>query len=240
MKVIVFGASGMVGQGVLRECLLAPDVESVLVVGRSALTMQHPKMQQLVRPDLFDYADIEARFDGYDACFFCLGVSASETDEAGFVRINHDLPLAVGQVLVRRHAAMVFVYVSGGGTDSTERGPVMWARVKGKTENALQRLGFRAVYLFRPGFILPLNGEQSKTRMLRQLYSYMGWAFAMLRKLFPEKILDTVRMGQAMLQIARHGNDTAVVESADISRLAATARVATPAAGKRIADTPGK
>ncbi|WP_434666089.1 epimerase [Paraburkholderia sp. A3BS-1L] len=220
MKVILFGASGMVGQGVLRECLLDPNVEAVLVIGRSRLTQEHPKLLHLVKDDLFDYRGIEGQLGGYDACFFCLGISVSDTDEAGYIRINHDLPIAVGQALARLEPGMTFVYVSGGGTDSTERGAVMWARIKGRTENELQKLGFRQVYLFRPGFIVPLHGEKSKTRMLRLLYTYLGWVFAMLRRLFPERVLDTVRMGQAMLQVARSGNNTAVVESADINRLA--------------------
>ncbi|WP_322094879.1 NAD(P)H-binding protein [Paraburkholderia bannensis] len=227
MKVVIFGASGMVGQGVLRECLQASDVESILVVGRNALAMQHPKLKELVRPNLFEYSDVEEQLQGYDACFFCLGVSTSDTDESGFIRINHDLPVAAGLALARRNPQMAFIYVSGGGTDATERGPVMWARVKGKTENALRNMGFRAVYLFRPGFILPMNGEQSKTRLLRLLYRYLRGVFIVSRRLFPCKILDTVSMGQAMLQVTRHGSDVAVLESADIYRLASAARSTT-------------
>ncbi|QYY33975.1 NAD(P)H-binding protein (plasmid) [Cupriavidus pinatubonensis] len=227
MKVIIFGASGMVGQGVLRECLQAPDVQAVLVVGRSRLSLDHPKLRQLVQADLFDYSGVEDQLAGYDACFFSLGVSTSETDEAGFVRINHDLPLAAGRALVRRNPDMLFVYVSGGGTDTTEQGPVMWARVKGKTENSLRRLGFRGVYLFRPGFIVPMHGERSRTRMLRLLYIWFGWAFALLRRLMPGTILDTERMGQAMLEAARHGDGTHIAESAEIHQLARAARTPT-------------
>ncbi|MGZ2748707.1 NAD(P)H-binding protein [Burkholderia stagnalis] len=223
MNVILFGASGMVGQGVLRECLLAPDVETVLAVGRSELPLRHPKLRQLVRADLFDYRDVAGQLDGYDACFFCLGVSASDTDEAGFVRLNHDLPLAAAQALVERNPGMTFVYVSGSGTDSTEQGKIMWARVKGRTENALQRLGFRAVYLFRPGIIAPLNGERSKTRLYRLFYSGLGWAVAPLRRLFPNAILDTERVGRAMLQAVRDGGAQAIVEPVDINRLAQAA-----------------
>ncbi|RQS03122.1 NAD-dependent epimerase/dehydratase family protein [Burkholderia sp. Bp9002] len=223
MNVIVFGASGMVGQGVLRECLLAPDVGSVLAIGRSELPLRHPKLRQLVRADLFHYRDVADQLAGYDACFFCVGVSASDTDEAGFVRLNYDLPLAAAHALVERNPGMTFVYVSGGGTDSTEKGPAMWARVKGRTENALQRLGFRAVYLFRPGIIVPLNGERSKTRLYRLFYAGLGWAIAPLRRLFPNEILDTERVGRAMLQAVRNGGGPAIVERADINRLAQAA-----------------
>ncbi|MEX8520369.1 MAG: NAD(P)H-binding protein [Leptothrix sp. (in: b-proteobacteria)] len=220
MKIILYGASGMVGQGVLRECLQAPDVAAVLAVGRSRLALQHPKLRQLVRADLFDLREVEAELGGYDACFFCLGISASDTDEAGFTRLNHDLPLAVARALVPRHPGMCFVYVSGAGTDSTEQGSVMWARVKGRTENALLKLGFRAVYLFRPGIILPLHGERSKTRVYRLFYAVLGWALKPLRRFWPGQILDTVRIGQAMLQVVRAGPATPLVEAADIHRLA--------------------
>jgi uncharacterized protein YbjT (DUF2867 family) len=222
MNIVLYGASGMVGQGVLRECLQAADVQTVLAIGRHPLAQQHSKLRQLVLPDLLDYTSVQDQLVGYDACFFCLGVSTSATDEAGYIRINHDVPLAAGRALVRQNPGMTFVYISGGGTDATEKGPVMWARVKGQTENALQRLGFRAVYLLRPGFIVPMNGEQSKTRMLRLLYGWLGWLFALLRKLMPATILDTERMAKAMLELARHGNGrqgTPVLESADIYQL---------------------
>lgn len=224
MKLVIFGASGMVGQGVLRECLQAPDVEAVLAVGRTTLAQQHPKLQQLVLPDLFDYGAVQEQLAGYDACFFCLGVSTSETDEAGFIRINHDLPLAAGQVLAQRNPHMAFVYISGRGTDTTEQGSVMWARVKGRTENALQRLGFRAVYLFRPGFIVPMHGEKSKTHLLRLLYGGLGWLLTPLRTLMPASILDTERMGLAMLEVVRQGHRTAIIESPEIHRLSQATR----------------
>src|SRR5471032_1382162 len=151
MKVIIFGASGMVGQGVLRAALLAPDVEQVLLVGRTAMDVQHAKLRQLVRADLFDYRDDAAQLQGYDACFFCLGVSAAGLDEAQYTRLTYAQPLA------QRNPGMTMVYVSGAGTDSSERGRSMWARVKGRTENALLRLPFKAVYLFRPSAIQPLQ-----------------------------------------------------------------------------------
>jgi uncharacterized protein YbjT (DUF2867 family) len=224
MKVMLFGASGMLGQGVLRECLRAHDVEQVLVVGRSALALAHPRLVQLVQPDLFALAPLQARFAGFDACFFCLGASASGTDEAGYTRTNHDLPLAVAQVLVRANPQMRFVYVSGQGTDATEQGRVMWARVKGRTENALSRLGFGASYMLRPGLIFALNGEVSRTPAYRLLYGALGWLRAPLQALFPNAVLDTAQIGQAMLQAARAGHGHHVLEPAAIHRLAAAAR----------------
>ena len=224
MKVMVFGASGMLGQGVLRECLRAHDVEQVLVVGRSALALEHPRLVQLVRADLFALAPLQDRFAGFDACFFCLGALASGADEAAYVRTNHDLPLAVAQVLVRANPAMAFVYLSGQGTDATEQGRVMWAHVKGRTENALQRLGFRAAWMFRPGMIFPLNGEVSRTPLYRLVYRSMGWLRAPLQRLFPNTMLDTAQIGDAMLQAAREGRGPRVLEPAAIHQLAMAAR----------------
>jgi uncharacterized protein YbjT (DUF2867 family) len=220
MKVILFGASGMVGQGVLRECLLAADVEAVLAIGRSALPSRHPKLQQLTRPDLFVYDDIADQFKGYDACLFCLGVSANDVDEAGYVRINHELPLAAAAALVSVNPAMTFIYVSGAGTDASEQGSTMWARVKGKTENALLELGFKAVYLFRPGLIIPLNGVESKTRAYRLFYRAFGWALRAARRVFPASIIDTEQVGLAMLQLIRNGASSSYIDNAAIHRLA--------------------
>ena len=219
MKVILFGASGMLGQGVLREALRADDVSQVLVVGRTALQQDDPKLRQLVRADLFDYSGLEADLSGYDACLFCLGVSASEIDEAGYVRINHDLPLAAAKVLSRLNPQMVFVYVSGAGTDSSEQGRVMWARVKGRTENALQRLPFRGVYLLRPAAIQPMHGEQSKTRSYRLFYRWLGWTLPLLRTLFPHLVLTTEQIGRAMLATVRRGAPRPVLEVRDIAEL---------------------
>ena len=216
MKIILFGASGMVGQGVLRECLAAQDVEEVLVLGRSALGVHHPKLRELVHQDFFDYASIEPQLPGYDACFFCLGVSAAGMDEAAYTRLTYELTLAAASTLARLNPSMVFVYVSGAGTDSTEQGRGMWARVKGRTENALLRLPVRATYLFRPGFIEAVHGERSKTTMSRVVYTVTRPLAPVLRALFPRQILSTVTIGQAMLAVARAGGPSAVLECPDI------------------------
>src|SRR5476649_1188548 len=182
MKVIIFGASGMVGQGVLRAALLAPDVEQVLLVGRAALELRHAKLRQLTQADLFDYSAVTAQLQAYDACFFCLGVSAAGLDEAQYTRLTYELTLAAAQPLAQRNPGMTMVYVSGAGTDSSERGRSMWARVKGRTENALLRLPFKAVYLFRPGAIQPLHGARSKTTSYRVFYSVLGPLLTFVRR----------------------------------------------------------
>ena len=220
MKVIIVGASGMVGQGVLRESLNASEVESVLVLGRRALAQSHPKLRQRIQPHANDYSNIHSELVGYDACFYCLGASANETNEIEYEQINYEYPLALARELVKVGPQMRFVYVSGAGTDATEQGPVRWARVKGKTENALKQLGFAEVYLFRPGLIVPLNGERSQTRAYRLFYSSLAWILIPMRHIFPNWILDTVCLGQAMLEVAIHGDEKTVEERADIHRLA--------------------
>ena len=165
MKIIIFGATGMVGSGALRECLEDRRVESVLVVGRSSVGMTHPKIQEILHHDFLDYAPVQSRFADRDACFFCLGVSAAGKSEDAYRRLTYDVTLAAAKAMVAANPRMTFCYVSGAGTDNTERGRVMWARVKGATENALLRLPFKAAFMFRPAFIQPLKGARSKTRV---------------------------------------------------------------------------
>lgn len=220
MKVIIFGASGMVGQGVLRAALLAPDVEQVLLVGRAALELRHAKLRQLTQADLFDYSAVTAQLQAYDACFFCLGVSSAGMNEAQYTRLTYELTLAAAQPLARFNPGMTMVYVSGAGTDSSEQGRSMWARVKGRTENALLRLPFKSVYLFRPGAIEPLHGARSKTASYRVLYALMAPLMPLLRRLWPRAILSTENMGDAMLNAARLGGPGGVLESGAIYDLA--------------------
>src|SRR5215218_9434543 len=170
MNVVIFGATGMVGQGVLRECLLDPRIDRVVTVGRAPTGRVHSRLRDLVVPDLFDLSAVRADLVGLGACFFCLGATAAGRSEAEYARINHDLPLAVARTLLETSPGMAFLYVSGVGTDATERGRVMWARVKGRTENALLRMPFRAAYMFRPGFIRPMHGIRSRTPAYRWLY----------------------------------------------------------------------
>jgi len=228
MNVLLFGATGMVGQGVLRECLIDADVERVLTVGRSGTGQHHPKLRELVPPDLMDLSAVERELEGFDACFFCLGVSAAGLSEERYSRVTHDLTLAVAQTLVRLNPGMAFVYVSGMGTDSSERGRTMWARVKGRTENALLRLPFRAAYMFRPGFIIPLHGIRSRTAWYRIFYAVATPLYPMLAARFPRAVTTTERLGRAMLVVARRGYPKPVLETQDINSLSRPARDAFP------------
>ena len=162
----------MVGQGVLRECLRASDVDFIQTVGRMASGQRAPKLREVIQQDLFDLGGIESELNTFDACLFCLGVSSAAMTKSQYSRLTYNLTLGIAQTLARLNPQMTFIYVSGAGTDSTERGRIMWSRVKGKTENALQRLAFRAVYLFRPGIIQPVHGARSKTASYRILYFF--------------------------------------------------------------------
>jgi uncharacterized protein YbjT (DUF2867 family) len=202
MRVILFGATGMIGQGVLRECLLAPDVESVLSVGRAPTGQRHDKLREIVHRDFTDFSPIEAELSGLDACFFCLGVSSAGMSESEYRRVTYDFTLAAARVLAKRNPQLTFVYVSGQGTNADGR--AMWARVKGETENALLAMPFRA-YLLRPGFIQPLHGARSRTRAYRLLYGAAAPLLPLARRLFPSQVTTTEQIGAAMLQLARHG-----------------------------------
>lgn len=219
MRVIIFGASGMVGQGALRECLRDPQVSEVLSIGRSALAQQHAKLRQLTLPELSDLSTIEAQLVGYDACFFCLGVSSTGMSEARYRTLTYDLTLATARPLAQLNPTMTFIYVSGVGTDSSEQGRNMWARVKGATENALLALPFHAV-MFRPGAIVPLHGIRSRTRAYDLLYRVFKPLWFVALRLFPNQVTTTERVGLAMLAVARGEKTLRVVEPAEINRLA--------------------
>ena len=221
MRIVLFGATGMVGGGVLLECLAAPDVEQVVAVGRAAVPMQHPKLEQVVHADLFDLATVESQLQPFDACCFCLGVSSFAMGEADYRRLTYDLTLGIAHVLARLNRAMTFVYVSGAHTDSSEQGKTMWARVKGRTENSLQRLPFKAVYLFRPGAIQPVKGVRSKTRTYRFLYALLGPMLAIVKLVRPNAVITSEGIGLAMLEVARHGARKTVLETADLKALVA-------------------
>jgi len=221
MKVILFGASGMVGQGVLRECLLDPDVEAVLAIGRRAALPPQPKLRELVHADFTDFQPVEDQLGGYDACFFCLGVSAAGMKEADYRQVTYGFTLAAAEVLARRSPGMTFVYVSGTGTDSTEKGRAMWARVKGATENALLALPFKAAYMFRPGIIQPLHGIKSRTPLYRVFYVAAAPILPVVRALFPRYVITTEQVGRAMLEVAKRGADKKWIENSDIAALAA-------------------
>jgi uncharacterized protein YbjT (DUF2867 family) len=209
----------MVGQGALRECLRDPQVSEVLSIGRSALAQQHAKLRQLTLPELSDLSTIEAQLVGYDACFFCLGVSSTGMSEARYRTLTYDLTLATARPLAQLNPTMTFIYVSGVGTDSSEQGRSMWARVKGATENALLALPFHAV-MFRPGAIVPLHGIRSRTRAYDLLYRVFKPLWFVALRLFPNQVTTTERVGLAMLAVARGETTLHVVEPAEINRLA--------------------
>jgi uncharacterized protein YbjT (DUF2867 family) len=219
MNVILFGATGMVGQGVLRECLLDPDVHQILSIVRTPSGQQHAKLRELLHTDFFDYSAIESQLTGFDACFFSLGVSSAGMDEAMYKHLTYDLTLAAATTLARLNPSMTFLYVSGAGTDSTERGRSMWARVKGKTENDLLKLPFRAAYMFRPGAIQPMHGIRSKTRLYQTFYTVLNPMLPCLKSVFPRYITTTEELGRAMLRVAKHGYPQPILESKDINTL---------------------
>jgi uncharacterized protein YbjT (DUF2867 family) len=219
MKVILFGATGMVGQGVLRECLNASDVELVRAVGRSATGGSHPKLSEIAHRDLTDFSAIEAELTGFDACFFCLGVTSNGMTETDYSRVTYDIAAAAGEVLSRLNPNMTFVFVSGAGSDSTEQGRVMWARVKGRAENALLKMPFKATYVFRPGVIQPLHGIRSRTKLYNVFYAILWPLVSLFRRILPRWVLTTEAIGQAMLKAARHGAPKHVLEAPDIYAL---------------------
>ncbi|MBJ2158491.1 NAD-dependent epimerase/dehydratase family protein [Variovorax sp. IB41] len=219
MNILIFGATGMVGQGVLRECLMAPDVERVVAVGRNATGQQHPKLQDLVVKDMYDYSAIEPQLQGFDACFFCLGVSSVGMKEDDYRHVTYDLTMAAATVLARLNPGMTFTYVTGSGTDSSERGSSMWARVKGATENALLRLPFKAAYMFRPGIIQPLHGARSKTPLYHSVYMVISPLLSLAYRFWPDKVTTSEQIGLAMLAVARGGAPKVLLDPADINAL---------------------
>ena len=220
MNVVVFGATGMVGAGVLTECLADPRVRSVLVMGRRPCGLAHPKLREVIREDFFGYADATRDLKGLDACFFCLGVSSAGMTEAAYARVTYDLTLAAAEALLALNPGLTFCYVSGEGTDSTERGRFMWAQVKGRTENQLLRMRFKG-YAFRPGFIQPLKGVRSKTKLYQAVYAVAGPLFPLLRRLFPAHVTTTENVGRAMIEVAARGYASRVLGNPDINALAA-------------------
>jgi len=227
MRIVVFGASGMVGSGVVRECLLAGDVESVLVVGRAPLGQQHAKLREIVHADFSDFTAIEPQLAGHDACLFCLGVTSSGRSEAEYTRITYDTTLAAARSFVRASPKSVFIYVSGSGTDSTEKKRSVWARVKGKTENALLAMPFRAAYMFRPALIQPRHGAVSRTRSYRIFY-IVAWPLLPLLRAFPSLTTTTDRVGRAMLACVRTGAAGPIITSREINELATAGGRDTP------------
>lgn len=217
MKILLFGATGMVGQGVLRECLLSADVQSILSIVRSSSGQHYEKLREVVHDDFFDFSTIEGELTGFDACFFCLGVTSAGKTEEQYRRITYDITLAAARTLARLNPQMTFIYISGAGTDSTEKGRVVWARIKGQTENAIRRLPFKDAYMFRPGIIQPLHGIVSKTPSYRIFYALAKPLFPVIKGIFPRSMNTTEQVGRAMLEVAKHGYPRSILESRDIN-----------------------
>jgi len=231
MNVLLFGATGMVGQGILRECLLDSGIPLVAAVGRSATGVKNPKLREIVRSDLTEYSPIENELRGFDACFFCLGVSSAGKSEADYERLTYSITIAAAETLSRLNPGMTFIYVSGAGTDSTEKGSRMWARVKGETENALLRMPFKAAYMFRPAVIQSTHGERSKTSAYRIAYALSKPLLPLLRWLFPNYVVATEQIGRAMIHIAKYGAPKRILESTEIREYAESPAVDLRGAG---------
>lgn len=217
MRILMFGATGMIGQGVLRECLHDPGVEHVLAVGRTPTGRTEPKLRDLVVSDLYDLSAVERELAGFDACFFCLGVSAVGMTEEQYAHITYDLTLGVANTLARLTPSMVFIFVSAAGASSSETG-AMWARVRGRAENALFRLPFRT-YVFRPGLIQPLHGIKSRTALYNAVYVAIAPLMPLLRRLSPGHVTTTEQIGRAMLAVARNGFQQKILHTGDINSL---------------------
>jgi uncharacterized protein YbjT (DUF2867 family) len=219
VNVLLLGATGMVGQAALRECLIDPEVDRVTTLGRSGPAQRNEKLRELIHGNLLDLRPIESQLSGFDACIYCLGVSAVGLSEEEYTRVTYAMAMSVAQTLVKLNPRMTFVFVSGGGADSSERGRVMWARVKGRTENALMRLPFKAVYVFRPGIILPLHGIKSRTRSYNIIYSVLRPLNPVLRAIAPRWVTTTEQLGRALIKVAKHGFDKRIIEAGDIARV---------------------
>jgi uncharacterized protein YbjT (DUF2867 family) len=222
MKVILFGATGMVGQAALRECLIDPEVEQVLCIGRRASGNRDPKVRDLVLNDLTDYWSVAGDLDGYDACFFCLGVTSAGMSEADYRRVTVDIAASAARVLAEKNPQMTFVFVSGAGSDPTGKSRTMWARVKGEAENTVLATPFKATFVFRPALIRPMHGVTSRTASYRILYAMLSPVVPLIAMLFPKHVTTSERVGRAMITVARKGHPKAVLENADIDAVGLT------------------
>jgi len=216
IRAIITGATGMVGEGVLHECLLSNEVEQVLVINRKPCGVTHPKLKEIIHKDFFNLTPIEEQLKGYNACYFCLGVSSVGMSEADYHHMTYDLALHAARILLKQNADMTFIYVSGSGTDSSEKGKVMWARVKGKTENDILNLGFKDAYAFRPGFMKPTPGLKN----VLGFYAYINWLYPAFRFLAPGVVSTLSEVGVAMIKVTLNGSSKKALEVRDIVAIA--------------------
>lgn len=217
MNILIFGVTGMVGQSALRECLENEEVHEILAISRKGTLQQHEKLKQIEVENVANLSGIEHELKDYDACFFCLGISSAGMKEEAYREITYDLTLSVAKTLANVNPQMTFIYVSGSGTDSSEKGRTMWARVKGKTENDLLRLPFKAAYMFRPGIIIPVQGIKSKTKLYQTLYAILKPLNPLLLK--SNAVLTSEQVGKAMIQVAKAGFVHPVIEARDLKRI---------------------
>jgi uncharacterized protein YbjT (DUF2867 family) len=220
MKVIITGATGMVGKGVLLECLDHPEIFEVLSISRKTTGIKHEKLNELIHVDFSEFASVAEQIKGYDACYACMGVSSAGMKKEQYTRLTYDYTLALAKELFNLNPDMTFTYVSGVGTDTSEKGRSMWARVKGKTENDLLNLGFKQAFMFRPGAIIPLRDIQPSSKFYRILINNLKWLLKLLKKLAPEKVVDTTQVGLAMINVTKKGYDKKVLHPHDIQILA--------------------
>ena len=216
MKVIITGATGMVGKGVLLECLDHQEVEKVLLINRRTIGVIHSKLVEVLLADFSDYTSIINQLAGYDAAYLCMGISAAGLTETKYTEITHDYTMALAKILLNLNQKMTVTYVSGEGTDSSEAGRTMWARVKGKTENDIIKLGFRKAFMFRPGAIIPLNGIKSGTKLYQFMYDYFMWLVKLIKFLAPNSVVNTTQVGLAMINVTKKGYPKSVLKPKDI------------------------
>ena len=216
IRAIITGVTGMVGEGVLHECLVNPEVEQVLVINRKTCGVSHPKLLEILHTDFFDFSSIELQLQNYNACFFCLGVSSVGMKEEAYTKLTYTLTLHVATTLAKLNPGMTFCYVSGASTDSTEKGKMMWARVKGKTENDLMKLPFKKAYMFRPGYMQPTKGLKNT----QKLYRYISWMYPFLRIVLPNGVSTLQELGLAMINSITKGYPKNILEVKDIIALA--------------------
>ena len=218
-RVIITGATGMVGKGVLLECLDHKEIDEVLIIGRNGTDIKHPKIKILIHKDFTDFSAVRHNLDSFDACFFCMGVSAAGLSEEGYRKITYDYTMALARELFSLNPCITFNYVSGAGTDSSEKGRMMWARVKGKTENDILKIGFKKAHMFRPGMIIPLRGIKSRTRSYQFMYDYFLWLVRFIKSIAPETVVTTTQIGLAMINSMSRDYPLKVLGPKDILKL---------------------
>lgn len=216
IRAIITGTTGMVGEGVLLECLQDEKVEAVLIINRKHLDVSHPKLKEIILPDFFDLSEIENQLKGYNACYFCLGISSVGVSKSDYYRTTYELTMNFAETLVKLNPDMTFCYVSGAGTDSSEKGRSNWARVKGKTENDLMKLPFRQVYAYRPAIMKPVKGQQN----VKSYYKYFLWLFRLGRKLYPAGFCTLKEVGKSMIYLTDHDYPNKIIDGKDIIKLA--------------------